>query len=226
MSARVRVRHASDGQLVAVKVGLDPANDIRLVREAAMLAAARHPGVVGLVGLRAGADGLELITRVGRRSVPGRRAAPALPRCGRRASARWRPPSPTFTATASCTGPSNRPMSFSTGAGGRSSVRSVAHDWSPTANDPNAGCRPADDVAALGALLASVVGLPNDPELIPQRRFGRRQNNHLHRSLLTTADHAQADDPASRPSAASLADALAALAPDAALPASDDAAPS
>jgi hypothetical protein len=71
-------------------------------------------------------------------------------------------------------------------------------------------------------LLASTLGLPSDPELVPPRRFARRDTNHLHRSLLTTADHAQADDPASRPSAAALAGALAELAPDAVLPASDD----
>ena len=71
MSARVQVRSEGDGRLVAVKVSLHDGEEADFVREAAMLATSRHPGVVRLIGLRPSRDGgLELTTEwVGARSL-------------------------------------------------------------------------------------------------------------------------------------------------------------
>jgi hypothetical protein len=69
------------------------------------------------------------------------------------------------------------------------------------------GLEPADDVAALGALMVSLLGTEDDPVLLPQRRFGRSRSPAAwtRRSLLLLADHACAEPATRRPSARRLA---------------------
>jgi hypothetical protein len=203
------VRHHR-GQLAAVKVGVDPRRDMELVREAAMLTVARHPGVVALLALMKGRDGLELITGwVGTRSLAeSHLLAPADGARVVSAVAATVADLHRHGIVHGSIDPSHvlldeegRPLLCS--FGNAALVATAAAD----------GPRPSDDVAALGELLIAVVGSPNDPELVPTRRFARRQEQHLHRSILTIADHARAHDRAARPSAASFAAALADLAP-------------
>ncbi len=182
-----------------------------------MLTAARHPGVVGLLALSDGPDGLELITTwVGTRSLADTR--PLAPSEG----------ASVVGALAATVADLHR-HGIVHGAidashvllddRGRPVLCSFAHAVLINASAASDGPRPSDDVAALGELLVEVVGPIDDPEIVPVRRFARRQEHHLHRSLLTIADHARAHDRASRPSAASFAAALAELAPAASLPA-------
>lgn len=74
---------------------------------------------------------------------------------------------------------------------------------------------PEDDVAALGALLAALVGAEADGEPIPERRWRRRRHwsGWDRRGLLLLADQACADPATRRPSARRLAAAVAALVP-------------
>src|SRR4051812_24702338 len=199
VSARVRVRHHG-GHLAAVKVGVDPRRDVDLVREAAMLTVARHPGVVTLLALTPGADGLELITAwVGTRSLSGSRLlAPAD-------GARVLGAVATTVADLHRHGIVHGSIDAShvlLDEDGRPVLCSFGHA-ALVASATSHGPRPSDDVAALGELLVAVIGSPGDPELVPTRRFARRHEHHLHRSVLTIADHARAHDRAARPSAAS-----------------------
>ena len=75
------------------------------------------------------------------------------------------------------------------------------------------GCRPEDDVAAVGRLLVELLGPREDAEPDPERRWRGRHRGHLRRSLLLLADHATAEPPSRRPSARSLAASIAAAAP-------------
>jgi hypothetical protein len=74
---------------------------------------------------------------------------------------------------------------------------------------------PEDDVAALGALLEQLLGADDEPEPIPERRWGsrRRWRGWERRALLLLADQAAADDPSRRPTARRLAAAIAAAVP-------------
>jgi hypothetical protein len=214
MSARVRVRHHGD-QLAAVKLAVAPGDDLLLVREAAMLTAARHPGVVPLVGLGRTEGHLELLTAwVGTRSLLDARPLPPVQAAGVvRALAttvadlhRHGVVHGAIEASHVLLDSQGRPVLCSFGRAAFVGTTEVG----PT--------RPSDDVAALGELLIDLVGDADDPELVPSRRFGRRREHHLHRGILTLADHARAHDATTRPSAAALASALADLVPDAALP--------
>lgn len=87
----------------------------------------------------------------------------------------------------------------------------------------DAGASPHDDVAALGALMVELLGGCADTELVPERRWGRRRSpDWSRRSLLLLADHACAEPPSRRPSAARLAAAIASAVPDARLVEPDD----
>ena len=83
---------------------------------------------------------------------------------------------------------------------------------------------PADDVAALGAMLTELLAGPVEVEAIPERRFARRGERRrgapavLRRSLLTLADQASDEIPTRRPTASRLAADLAALVDGAAPP--------
>lgn len=92
------------------------------------------------------------------------------------------------------------------------------------------GAAPHDDVAAVGALIGELLGGGTEAELVPERRWGRRRSpDWARRSLLLLADHACAEPPSRRPTAARLAAAIASTIPDARLldgaaddPAADD----
>jgi len=233
MSARVRVRNDVDGRLVAVKVALDVADEARLVREAAMLTAIRQPGVVGFLRLSPGVDGLELVTQwVGARSL-----ADVVPLPAHEAAAVVGALAATV-ADLHSRGVVHRgvePRHVLLDRDGRPVLCSFAlAQFTPTTRgEPASGidyapdvhtdidpcARPSDDVAALGELLLAATARVEPDDLVPSRRLGRRAGDHLHRSLLTIADHARAHDPASRPNAAALAATLADLAPAASLPA-------
>ena len=76
------------------------------------------------------------------------------------------------------------------------------------------GSTPADDVAALGGLLAALLGSALDMEPIPERRWSRRSwSGWERRSLLLLADQALADPPTRRPTARRLAAAIAEAVP-------------
>ena len=73
---------------------------------------------------------------------------------------------------------------------------------------------PADDVAAIGALILVLVGIGSEGEPIPERRWTRRRwTGFQQRALQTLADHATDPDPGRRPSARSLARSLAEVMP-------------
>jgi len=75
---------------------------------------------------------------------------------------------------------------------------------------------PADDVAAIGELMDELVGPEAEVEPIPDRRWGRRRwSGYQRRALQTLADQAGHEDPARRPTARSLAAAIAGAIPEA-----------
>ncbi len=78
---------------------------------------------------------------------------------------------------------------------------------------------PADDVAALGTLLAGLLGGGEELEPIPDRRWWPRRSwsGWERRSLLLLADQACAEPPTRRPTARRLAAAIAEGIPDAAV---------
>jgi len=76
---------------------------------------------------------------------------------------------------------------------------------------------PADDVAALGELLARLAG-PTELSPIPDRRRRWKADHDCRAALLTLADLASHDDPACRPSATAFAADVLALVHDARLP--------
>ena len=82
----------------------------------------------------------------------------------------------------------------------------------PGSADPTA----ADDVAAIGALINELVGPEAELEPIPERRWGKRRwSGYQRRALQTLADQATHDDPACRPTARTLAAAIATAIPEA-----------
>ena len=132
---------------------------------------------------------------------PSRTRSPSLPQ--------WPPRWPTCTAWAFATEQSIRPMCSWGRPVDQCSVASPGPrfpkqgvDVAPTA---------ADDVAAIGRLMAQLLAGHDGWEPIPNRRSLRRRRwaGYRQRALLTLADHCQADDPAVRPSAASLAATIA-----------------
>jgi len=92
-------------------------------------------------------------------------------------------------------GPGRRPVlcGFS-----RATLPGSPADESPTA---------AEDVAAIGRVMAGLLAGHDGLEPIPNRRSnrGRAWGGYRPRALLTLADHCQADEPGARPSAAGLA---------------------
>lgn len=78
------------------------------------------------------------------------------------------------------------------------------------------GRSPADDVAAVGALLVELLGREPDLEPIPERRWRRQRtwSGWQRRSLLLLADQATAEPETRRPTARRLAAAIAEAVPD------------
>lgn len=76
---------------------------------------------------------------------------------------------------------------------------------------------PADDVAALGELIVSLLGDDEAADPVPDRRWHRRPSSSWERrSLLVLADQASAETPSRRPSARRLAASLSEAFPSAA----------
>lgn len=85
---------------------------------------------------------------------------------------------------------------------------------------PPTGATTADDVAALGALIVTLLGTEAELEPIPEHRWRRRRAGAtwIRRTLLLLADQAAADPPSRRPSARRLAAAISEAHPDALAP--------
>lgn len=224
MAERVRVvRH--EGRLLAAKEP-GPAGPEALRAEAALLDRARVPGVVELVGVRAGDAPLLLTAWVGPRSLaevprplePGHAAALCLAvagtlqrlhRCGITHGAvepahvllddHGRPVLCGFGHAGSIGAPVRRPAAGHPGTTDGATV--VRH-------------APADDVAGLGRLLADLLG-PTPPRGL---RPTDRRRAVSWRALRTLADQARADHVDARPSLASLTRSIRRAAPGASLP--------
>jgi hypothetical protein len=84
---------------------------------------------------------------------------------------------------------------------------------------PGTTASPADDVAALGALLVELLGDREELEPLPERRWHRPRgwSGVARRSLLTIADQAAAEPASRRPSARRLAASIVAAVPSAGL---------
>ena len=189
-----------DGRPILVKEG-DPE---RLRREATVLEAARHPGVVEVT---AEADGRLELRFVGTRTL-----ADLRPRVEQAAS---------VAAALAATVADLHAIGVRHGRITPSRVvldssgRPVICGFGAAALRGEPGPSPADDVAGVGVVLRSLVGTDAELEPIPDRRLGRHRPwpGALRRGLLTLADQATADDPARRPSARALAAAIAELVP-------------
>lgn len=188
---------------MACKRATSPAAAARVRAEADRLGRLDHPGVVRLVELREGPDGPVLVTDyVGPRSIDSAGAV-AAERAAR--------------LVAHLAG-----TLADLHAAGTLHGR-VAPEHVLVAGDATVLCgpavdpehhHPADDVAGAGRCLLALLAPEVEAEPIPDRRpWGRhRWQGYRHRSLLTLADLATADDPGRRPSARAFADAVAALA--------------
>ena len=229
MAERVRVvRH--EGRLLAAKEP-SPAGAEALRAEAALLDRARVPGVVELVGVRAGDEPLLLTAWVGPRSLaelprpldPAHAAALCLAvagtlqrlhRCGITHGA--------VEASHVLLDDHGRPVLCGFGHAGSigAPVRRPATDHPGTA-DRDVGHRhaPADDVAGLGRLLADLLGPVAPRGLRPTER--RRATTW--RALRALAAQARADQVEARPSLSSLTRSIRRAAPGATLPGPDGA---
>lgn len=181
----------------------------RLRQEAERLRAAAHPGVVAIVRSEGDDEGWELHLAHGGRPVS------ALPA-----------PSPEqvagIVAAAASTVADLHVAGIVHGhlsadhvlLGGEGRVRLCG--LGPDA----AGASAADDVAALGGVLARLLGDREEMEPVPERRWRRAGawSGWTRRSLLTIADQAMADPPSRRPSARRLASAITAAVPAARVP--------
>lgn len=77
---------------------------------------------------------------------------------------------------------------------------------------------PADDVGAVGRLMDHLLGPEAEPEPIPERRWSRKTwSGYQRRALQSLADRAAHDDPARRPTARALANAIVEAIPEARL---------
>lgn len=225
-----RVRTDAQGRVVLCKEATGPAGTARLEREARLLGLARHPGVVTLVALEHDPAGGRLTTAF----------------VGSHTLATWTCPSPEhaagivaalaetvadlhqlgivhgrLTADHVLVDREGRPVltgfaEAACGAAGPADPTDPTHPTDPA--DVDGPSRPAD-VQALGALLRRLVApYPEPTTLVPERRWRRHRHDAVaRRSLLTLADHAEADDPTARPGARRLAAAILTAVPAATL---------
>jgi hypothetical protein len=218
MSERVRVA-VEDGRAVAIKVAITDVEADRLAAEAEWLRAARHPGVVELIGFDR--PGRERAAEL-RTAFAGRPLAVAGPLTVAHAAG--------VTASVAATVADLHDLGVVHTRLGPSHVL-IAGAGQPrlcgfsAASAPSDTATRADDVAAIGRLIHELV----DDErsiAIPERRFralGVRRRDHDRHALLAVADRA-IDEPASRrPSARALSEAILGAVPRAVLrsPAAD-----
>lgn len=229
MSERVTTGLDDEGRPVARKRSGGAADAVRLRHEAAVLAAARHPGVVELLESGPVDDGgFELTTAfVGAHSLdtvgplPHEQAAGAVAALAETVAdlhdlgvchGRIDP-------THVLLGPGGRPVLCGFAGAGRPGTipppsAPLPPDFCDPAADDGAPIVPSVDVFGLGALLRTLVldAMRTDVEPIPERRWTfarlRRWTGYDRRGLLTLADQATDDDPLRRPSARRFAAAI------------------
>ena len=192
------------GDTVVVKraSGDDDAVEM-LRREGDRLARASHPGVAPLVRSGPLGDGWELVLAHGGRSLAGlRRPGPG--------------PIAAILAGVASTLADLHEMGIVHGRVDASHVLLGEHDRPVLCGfgDGRDPARPEDDVAAVGELLAELLGTDEAPEPIPDRRWRtRRWDGWERRALLLLADQATAEEPQRRPTARRLAAAIAEAVP-------------
>ena len=202
------VEVVGEDTVVVKRVTGGPAAIDGLRREGERLRRAAHPGVVSLIRSGPAADGWELVLSYGGRSL-ATLDGPSLTEAA------------TIVAGLASTMADLHELGLTHGRIEPSHVllsdRGCPRLCGFGAGEPAAA--PADDVAALGALLDQLLGADDEPEPIPERRFGarRRWRGWERRALLLLADQATAEDPSRRPTARRLAAAIAAT-----VPAADD----
>jgi hypothetical protein len=198
MTNHVSIEHTPDGQTVACKRSTTGAGAPRIRDEAARLQAIDHPGVVRVIELREDLDGPRLVTEyVGPRT---------LATMGRLTTQR----------TAVLVGDLAATIADLHTAGQVHGA--VCPEHVLVAGDRVVLCgfatdgeaQPADDVHGIGQCLQALLEPDLDEEPIPDRRPWRRTPwvGYRHRALLTLADQATDDEPARRPAARALADAV------------------
>jgi hypothetical protein len=212
MSERVRVAVEAE-RAVAIKRAANPDEIERLEGEAEWLARARHPGVVELVAFARHGDDAELRTGYAGRPLSGLPAIDVDHAAGIVAAV-----SETVADLHDLGIVHGRlgPSHVLIGSGGRPRVCGLSG-----AGAVADGARTSDDVAALGRMLADLIGSDAAVEPIPDRRLRWRRrarwSDHHRRALLTLADQASADEPTRRPAARALAAAIQAAVPSAVL---------
>lgn len=205
---------AVDGRPVVTKAGTGP--DAAVIRaEAERLRAAAHPGVIELLDDGATTDGWQHRTVHGGRPLDGIGRLPV-----EQAAA-------VVAATAETLADLHElgvvhgrvgPDHVLLGTSGRPQLCGLGPGGPGPDEDGSAAARPADDVAALGALLRSLVGDDGEAEPIPERRWGRRRwGGSARRSLLHLADQATAEPATLRPTARRLARTVVEAVPEARL---------
>lgn len=181
-----------------------------LLEEAKRLEAAAHPGVVELLGCAETGDGWELRLAHGGRPVATAGPLPA-------------PAVATLVAGVAATLADLHDAGIVHGRidGTHVLIADRGRGVVCGLGAEPIGATPADDVAALGALLVTLLGDGAELEPIPERRwFGRRPwTGWERRSLLLLADQACAEPPSRRPTARRLAAAIADAVPSAHPPA-------
>lgn len=197
------------GRPLLVKAA-DPASAASLRHEAALLSAARHPGVVEVASATAYDDGsFELCLRW----IGNRTAADVRPTV--EAAAGMAAALAATVADLHGLGIRHgriRPDHVVIDGAGRPVL--VGFGSAAWADEPGAASE-CDDAAGIGEVLRALVGAETDLEPIPDSRFGRRPAwpGATRRALLMLADHATDDEPGRRPTARRLAAAIAAAVP-------------
>ncbi|MCU1356192.1 MAG: serine/threonine protein kinase [Acidimicrobiales bacterium] len=205
VTVEVETRH---GEPVVVKRALDSEASARLARERDRLEAARHPGVVEMLDAATEPTAITCAWAGGRSletARPGLAGSVAL-----------------LASVASTVADLHdlgivhgriEPSHVVIDRLGRPRLCGMA-GVPPTEPEPAA----SDDVGGLGRLIELLVGVGNESEPIPSRRWGRRRWTGFHRrALQTLADQATDPDPTHRPTARGLARALAEVMPEARL---------
>lgn len=202
MSRRTEIVSGPPGALVVKRATGDDAD--RLLEEARRLEAAAHPGVAELLSSSQTDDGWELRLAHGGRPLELAGALPAA-EVGR------------IVAGLSATLADLHEAGIVHGRIDGSHVLIGGDGRAVLCGlgvDP-VGATPADDVAALGTLLAGLLDASAHIEPNPTKRWtGRRSSNDRERlSLRLLADHARAEPPTRRPTARRLAAAIAEVVP-------------
>lgn len=197
-----RVVADADGRPVLVKRATDPAAVARLTGEAAVLRTLAHPGAVVVVAHHTGPRAAELhLAWVGPHSLatvaglPVATAGDLVAQVAATVSDLHRAGIVHGRLTAD---------HVLLAPGGRAVLTGFAD--AVRAGDRPTG--PADDVAALGALLTRLVAPHDGGPVVPESRRAGSGDGGRRAALLTLADRAQADDPAARPTPAELAESL------------------